>query len=306
MLRSPDTTRQVEPFDEEPTPPADLFVPLRNSEAHEPQWRLEFRDPAGLLNHHASIKIYGTETPVPDFVESIREYGILDPLRILPDGRLLSGHRRRQAAIIVGLATVPVLVYVGPEMSAEEQELQVIESNRQREKSAEQRAREYDRLVAVKSALAEQRQLQKLKKGRESSVPENFRNGETGEAKEQAAEAVGWSKHTAERAALVVHRIDEAEAEGDSETAAGLRDMLNNRTVAEAHRKATGMTKEPRGKTALDWDDSEFEDLMKAMVKFLADREKKFPGDYDTYYDTCREHISGLGLAFKELRRARR
>lgn len=48
-----------------------------------------------------------------DLAESINVHGVLQPLTITASGMLISGHRRREAAIIAGLALVPCLVADG-------------------------------------------------------------------------------------------------------------------------------------------------------------------------------------------------
>lgn len=68
-----------------------------------------------------------------ELTESVRSYGILSPLLARPreDGyELVSGHRRRLAALELGLKTVPVLVR---EMTDDEAVVLMVDSNLQRE-----------------------------------------------------------------------------------------------------------------------------------------------------------------------------
>ena len=65
--------------------------------------------------------------------ESIREYGVLSPLLARPTGEgyeIISGHRRRSAAMKQGLEKLPVLVR---EMSDDEAIILMVDSNIQRE-----------------------------------------------------------------------------------------------------------------------------------------------------------------------------
>lgn len=65
--------------------------------------------------------------------DSIREYGVLSPLLARPKGdgfELVSGHRRRSAALKLGLEKLPVLVR---EMSDDEAIILMVDSNIQRE-----------------------------------------------------------------------------------------------------------------------------------------------------------------------------
>lgn len=65
--------------------------------------------------------------------DSIREYGVLSPLLARPTGEgyeIVSGHRRRSAALKLGLEKLPVLVR---EMSDDEAIILMVDSNIQRE-----------------------------------------------------------------------------------------------------------------------------------------------------------------------------
>lgn len=70
-----------------------------------------------------------------DMVESVREFGVLTPavLRRKDDGRyeLVSGHRRKRAAEIAGLDTLPSIVR---DMSRDEAVIAMVDANLQRER----------------------------------------------------------------------------------------------------------------------------------------------------------------------------
>ena len=73
------------------------------------------------------------DASMDELTESIRAYGVLSPLLARPKGKdceLVSGHRRRAAAIKLGLQTVPVLVR---DMSDDEAVILMVDSNLQRE-----------------------------------------------------------------------------------------------------------------------------------------------------------------------------
>jgi len=65
------------------------------------------------------------------------------------------------------------------------------------------------------------------------------------EASRRAAAAVDWSEPMADKAEAVVDAIDAAEAQGDTERAATLRETLNTASVSKAHRLATGAGEKP-------------------------------------------------------------
>lgn len=67
-------------------------------------------------------------------VDSIREYGVLVPVRIRPDGNgeyeMISGHRRRYASIMAGKKEVPAIIR---EMDDDTATILMVDSNLQRE-----------------------------------------------------------------------------------------------------------------------------------------------------------------------------
>jgi ParB/RepB/Spo0J family partition protein len=86
-----------------------------------------------LRPHPRNHTIYG-DTADPDLVASVRAKGVLVPMLITQDGRIIAGHRRWQASKQVGLAKVPVVVFGSTDELAILEA--VIESNRQRTKLA--------------------------------------------------------------------------------------------------------------------------------------------------------------------------
>jgi ParB-like chromosome segregation protein Spo0J len=200
---------------------------------------IETRDPKTLLNHLLNLKLYG-DAIENEFVALIREHGVTVPLEILPDGTVLSGHRRRQAAIICGITAVPVIVRHDLVADPLEAERHVILANRHREKTNEQKLREYDRLKAIEAEFAARR----MKAGKPvakpkdptAKVPEG--QPKKGEASTIAAKEVGMGRKTAEKGVTVLKAIDAAEKEGDTATATDLRQTVN-RSVSAAAKKVT-------------------------------------------------------------------
>lgn len=98
------------------------------------------------------------EGPLKDLAESIRQYGVLQPLVVsriekeTPDGglvteyELIAGERRLRASKLAGLSQVPVLIRVGddPMMKLE---LAIIENLQREDLNAVERARAFLRLV---------------------------------------------------------------------------------------------------------------------------------------------------------------
>lgn len=202
------------------------------------EWTLRQVDPKSLTDHPVSLEIYGKHWHDDELLKSIKEFGVLNPCRATKDGVILSGHRRRFHAVCGKVATIPCLFRKNA-MSDAEQVVEIVEDNRTRDKTVEQKAREFTKLAAAKAELAKKRKEANLKKGAESPERENFSTREAGRAKDQAAAEVGMSRPTAERAVEVVQKIDELEAAGDKEQASEIRETLNHKSVSAAHKKAT-------------------------------------------------------------------
>lgn len=220
--------------------------------------QVELRDPKSLKNHLVNIEIYGTH-PNDDFVASVRQHGVLVPITITADGTVISGHSRRQAAIIAGQRTVPCIV--SPLTDEDEIERALIEANRQREKTTEQKAREAAHLFAIEERLAAKRQAATLAKtgdqnirhggGTGSTTVKQGENANSGKTRDKVGQVVGMSGKTVARAVEVVAKIDEAKAQGDEATATRLSKTLNEKGVAPALREARADHK-PSGDATTD------------------------------------------------------
>lgn len=194
-------------------------------------------DPQKLVKHPLSVEVYG-DTCDEGFDESIKRRGVDEPIIVAADNKtIVSGVRRRNGAIKARIDDVPILVRTDLTEQIDIREA-IIEANRQNERSVETRAREFRILKEIEAERAGKRQRATLKKGT-SPVMENIPQREKGATRDKAAEAVGMSGKTAEHAAEVVDRIDEAHEAGDTETEEDLRETLNKKSVAAAHRKAT-------------------------------------------------------------------
>lgn len=223
----------------------------------------EYRDPAKLKNHLLSIELYG-ESLDDEFMESVRKAGkILEPLRILgkgsayPEGTVISGRRRRMAAMTLKMPEVPVIVEheLKDRLDIDEQ---VILSNRPNQKTVEQRGREFVKLREIEAERASIRQKQAPIRSQADKNGKNTEkhplghvcpNGEEpneeplGRASDIAAEAVGLSRHTAEKAAEVIAKIDQLEDRGQTRKAEELRESLE-KSVSGAHKVIAPKKKE--------------------------------------------------------------
>lgn len=189
-------------------------------------WKLD-----KLKNHHLNAEVFGeigSDADCKEFVESVKESGIVQPAVIAGDGTIISGHRRKQAAARAGLKELDVIVRRDLN-TPEKIDLAWFNANRQREMTTEQKARWFTKREPILGAIAKTRQMAG------STVRANLPKGRAADA---AAAEVGLSRRTAEAAKKVVEVIDESESNGDKETAAKLRETLNGKSVAAAKREA--------------------------------------------------------------------
>lgn len=199
----------------------------RAAQPPSPPARIEWRAPSELSPHPLNARLYG-EGVDGALRDSIKENGIIDPLLITAANVIISGHRRHAAAVVLQLKKVPVLVYNLTDEA--EIELAVITANAQRERTNVMKARECRELNRIETERAKHRQQQSAvntnaKLGRSTdaetvgeTIPES-----SGRARDIAAQHVGWSGKTAEKAIKVIDAIDAS----DDETAKEIRKALS-------------------------------------------------------------------------------
>jgi ParB-like chromosome segregation protein Spo0J len=213
-----------------------------------------------IIDHPINHAIYQDNFD-DDMVESVRVNGVLNPITVCkhPGGSFvcLSGHRRRQAAKLAGLTEVPAMV-IRDDVPEYLQVIMVIESNRQRDKTPEQKTRETTELAKARSIEAKARQ--KAGKSSGDNLRKNFSGGDddSKRALAQAAKETGLgSRPTAEKAIKVVEKIDELTAAGETVKAEQLREVLNTSSVSKAARLAETIDEpedeaEPEPETVVD------------------------------------------------------
>ena len=213
-----------------------------------------------IIDHPINHAIYADNFD-DDMVESVRVNGVLNPITVCkhPGGSFvcLSGHRRRQAAKLAGLTEVPAMV-IRDDVPEYLQVIMVIESNRQRDKTPEQKTRETTELAKARAVEAKKRQKEANPSG--STLGKNVSQGrdESARALAQAAKETGLgSRPTAEKAIKVVEKIDELTAAGETVKAEQLREALNEKSVSAAARLAETIDEpedeaEPEPETVVD------------------------------------------------------
>lgn len=152
-----------------------------------------------LIPHPFNTQIYGSETLKEDFLKSVERNRILTPVDIalttingVEGFYILSGHTRVAAAKELKMPTVPVTIH--EDKGVLWQQNLILEANQYREKTTEQKAREYEQRVRIEKALAETRRLAGIRV--------------IGTASERAAIAVGLPDNVARQMAVVIQKAD--------------------------------------------------------------------------------------------------
>lgn len=173
-----------------------------------------------ISEHPINLRIYGKPDPA-DLIESVRVYGVLEPIVISTQSRILSGHRRLAAAKALGLEVVPIRV-----MDVSDEVQAIVHFNRHRRKTCQQIARECEVLRPGLERLAKARRDEGRRRG-----GQNRRSGQKlpREPKrrvlDELAQIVGIARETLRRLLVVVasveanrlpaellHRIDRGQA----------------------------------------------------------------------------------------------
>ena len=155
-----------------------------------------------LTAHPLSTKVYGDPVVTPELLKSIEDQGLLQPLLVRDNGNGASftilGGRTRVAAWEtlheqnkIKSIWIPAKIFTVSDLEAEKL---VLESNFQREKTAEQKIREYKELKRIEAALAKECQRGK--------APAR------GDARDLAAKRMGMGSQKFERGEKIVDAAD--------------------------------------------------------------------------------------------------
>jgi len=156
--------------------------------------------PLGVLQAHPlNARIYDAERDDSDLRRSIAERGVIIPLVIDQYNTILAGHRRWRAACALAMDSVPVIVR---EISDPlEAEIILIESNRQREKSASEVMREAEHMAFIFAEQARKAMFAGVTKegaggrGKKKNPVANLPQG-SGRTRDKVAEQVGMKTGT--------------------------------------------------------------------------------------------------------------
>jgi len=248
--------------------------------------QIKYAPTSALKPHPLNAAIYGDGCD-QELLDSIKEKGIVNPILVTKSFQIISGHRRFNAAQMAGLNEVPVIIMEQND-PLEIEELLII-TNKQRNKTAEQIAREYEKLKDIEKIRAKNRQsLAGGDKKSEKSLVENSPQAiSEGKSRELAAEKLGISSNTAERAAKVVHHVDELRAEGKTEEAEQLRQTLNEKSVNAAYQmvKPKKEPAKPVEKTDALLHETYESGITEVQLKKPEDNEEDDEDDYEEIED---------------------
>jgi len=185
-----------------------------------------------LKPHPVNRKLYGVETISQDFIDSIKEKGILEPLVIKRDGTIISGHRRWLTAKALNMESVPVRV-LEFENELDEREA-IITFNKQREKTFSQKMAEAEELEAIERERARRRQAHgQTAPGKNASG--NISVSDKGETRDKVAAAVGLgSGRTYDKAT----KVWEAAKKGDETAKKVIAELDEGKITINAAYKA--------------------------------------------------------------------
>lgn len=197
---------------------------------------MENRPLDALRPHPRNADIYaGTIAASDDMVASVRTKGILHAVLITHDNRIISGHRRADAARRAGLSQIRVEVFGSTD------ELDILEalihSNRQRSKDGLTLAREalaLDEIGAAREEAAQRKSAAASASNIARSTPRpdmqqvTYPASQNGTARAAIGAALGVSGVTAERAMEAEKAARTLDAAGDTAQAGALRAVLRD------------------------------------------------------------------------------
>lgn len=188
-----------------------------------------------LKTSEFSRETYG-DAPSPSLVASIATEGVLVPLLVnYKNQEVISGNTRLTVVKQLNKSTVPV-IYINEDDPLVIQEY-TLETNRHRERTPEQKVREFMAYKKIESARAKDRQ--RTNKPPADEPVQNCTQAGQGKAREKAAEKVGMSGVQLERGEKVLNAIATLKAV-DRDQSKLLLEKLN-KSINAAYRAAVDL-----------------------------------------------------------------
>lgn len=209
-------------------------------------------DIALLKTHPLNVTVYGVEQSDPEMVRSVKEMGVLHPITVNEDKQILSGTRRYLAAREAGLEQVRTVLFTG---SPAEQQQFLIESNRQRVKTAGQIASEAHELLRIEKELASARS----KAGKKITTGKGLSSGRS---REVVGKKLGVSGVTVDKMDAIVTAAKAGDTVAKEQKA--LLDK-NKTTISKAHKAIK--RKKKKGKPKVSAEKKEARELQRLVRK---------------------------------------
>ncbi len=127
----------------------DTLAPIEIDNQLDHQQKIEYIDPQKIVTSHYQPRQLFENTSLEELVNSIKEFGILEPLIVSPLSggtyKLVAGERRLRASKILGLKSVPVITRTVSEQ--QRLEISLIENVQRRDLTALEEANAYKKLI---------------------------------------------------------------------------------------------------------------------------------------------------------------
>jgi protein gp37/ParB-like chromosome segregation protein Spo0J len=172
-----------------------------------------------LKSHELNETIYGEEPVDTSLMAAMQQDGLLEPLLVTEDFRILSGHRRWKVAKELGWSQIDAKVMP---LADEAHELSILLSaNVQRKKTNWQLCQEAKYL---KKAADQRAASRKAKAGKGETIPEV----QKGQSRDEVGKALSISGRQADHLLRLAEFFDHCEGAGDQETLEEVKTLLDN------------------------------------------------------------------------------
>lgn len=202
-----------------------------------------------LKPHPKNAAIYGRED-VRALAARIQQSNWIKPLVATPEHRIISGHRRWQAAQLLAIDTIPVEFRT---FENEEDELEaLLLENENRDKTTEQKVREAMEWEEIERVRAQQRQATFNNIETTPLVANLPQADERGKSRDKAAAKVGMKARSYDKAKKAVKKADELREKGEDAKAEQLISTLNRKSVDKAFNQAMRLDMNEQANEAVD------------------------------------------------------
>lgn len=250
-----------------------------------------------LKPHPKNAAIYGHED-VRALAARIQQSNWIKPLVATPEHRIISGHRRWQAAQLLSIDAIPVEIRA---FENEEDELEaLLLENENRDKTTEQKVREAMEWEGIESTRAQQRQIDLAGTRSTDLVPNLAQGDERGKSRDKAAAKVGMKRSSYDKAKKAVKKADELREQGENAKAEQLISTLNHKSVDKAFNQANRLDMNAQANEAVNAIEAQSDAVIDVQVGdvWRLGRHTLYCGD--TSSDTFRRLLIDSAFAFAD------